>query len=52
MQKEDQTMMEDARSGKRRTGSLLLAASVFMALIAVGAWQGDFRETLMNGTML
>lgn len=35
---------------KRRTKRFLLITGAFLALIVLGMWQGDFHETLMNGT--
>ena len=31
---------------------ILLAIAVCLALLALGAWQGDYGETLLNGTTL
>jgi len=45
-------MDEERRAGSGRTGLLLLAMGACLVLIVLGMWQGDFHETLMNGTVL
>ncbi len=37
---------------QRRTRLSLLVAIALIVLVFLGIWQGDFHETVMNGTTL
>lgn len=42
----------EGRFSNTAARNLFLAFAACAALIALGAWQGDFGETLRNGTTL
>jgi len=44
--------IEECKEIQRRRKLVLALLAVFALMLILGAWQGDLKETFLNGTMI